>query len=217
MTLSTVPDELIVDGDVASTVLACPSCDHLFDVAGVADGETARCTGCNHFLTQHRSNGLLHVLAYSISACLYLVVACSFAFLSFRTGGLESVMTLPQTITQLVAQGMPYLALLVAGFILVIPTFVLALILFVTIVLLLWRPSPWLRSIARFLFILQSWSMADVFLVGVIVSLVKITKMATVTIGLSFWAYVAFIICFMLALASLDRYQCWHQIDELAP
>jgi paraquat-inducible protein A len=58
--------------------------------------------------------------------------------------------------------------------------------------------------------------MVEVFLIGVIVSLVKIAAMATVVLGISFWAYVAFTICFTLALSNLDRYQCWHLIEQLS-
>jgi paraquat-inducible protein A len=49
----------------------------------------------------------------------------------------------------------------------------------------------------------------------VIVSLVKIAAMATVVLGISFWAYAAFSILFTFAVASLDRYQCWQLIEEL--
>jgi hypothetical protein len=34
-------------------------------------------------------------------------------------------------------------------------------------------------------------------------------------IGLSFWAYAAFAICFIVAVANLDRYQCWERIEAL--
>ena len=38
---------------------------------------------------------------------------------------------------------------------------------------------------------------------------------ATVELGLSFWGYVAFSILFTLAIAALDRYQLWQEIEEL--
>ena len=59
--------------------------------------------------------------------------------------------------------------------------------------------------------------MAEVFLIGVIVSLVKIAAMATVEMGISFWAYAAFTICFTLAISNLDRVQCWSEIERLTP
>ena len=57
--------------------------------------------------------------------------------------------------------------------------------------------------------------MVEVFIIAVIVALVKIAAMATVVIGISFWAYAAFAICFTLAVSSLDRYQCWERIEAL--
>jgi paraquat-inducible protein A len=55
--------------------------------------------------------------------------------------------------------------------------------------------------------------MVEVFVIGVIVSLVKIHHMATVVVGLSFWAYVGFSLCFAATMASLDRLQVWREIE----
>ena len=57
--------------------------------------------------------------------------------------------------------------------------------------------------------------MVDVFFIGVLVSLVKIAQMATIHMGISFWAYAAFSVLFILALSNLDRFQCWRRIEAL--
>ena len=102
--------------------------------------------------------------------------------------------------------------------------FVLRVIVFLVILILLLilciplhygRYRPWLVPVAKGIFLGQGWAMVEVFIIGVIVSLVKIASMATVVLGISFWAYAAFTICFTLALASLDRYQCWERIEQL--
>ena len=64
---------------------------------------------------------------------------------------------------------------------------------------------------------MNSWSMVEVFVIGVIVSLVKIGAMATVVLGIAFWAYAAFALCFTAALTNLDRVQLWERIEELTP
>ncbi len=79
------------------------------------------------------------------------------------------------------------------------------------------RRSAWLVPSGRFLFFLSPWSMVEVFVIGVIVSLVKIAAMATVILGISFWAYVAFAVCFTATFTNLDRLQLWERIEELAP
>jgi paraquat-inducible protein A len=196
-------------------LIACHGCDLLVDVSDLADGEKASCPRCSHFLTRYRSDGFSRVLAYSLAGLIFLAVANGYPFLSFSAQGLESVMTLPQTPGALVEYGRPELAVLVAAFIIFIPAVILLSLLAVVIPLLSGRPAPWLHSCARFIFSVQSWSMVEVFIIGVIVSLVKIMSMATVVLGASFWAYAAFSLCFTLAVASLDRYQCWRAIDEV--
>jgi paraquat-inducible protein A len=198
-----------------SALIACHGCDLLVDVSGLADGERADCPRCGHFLTKVKLDAFSRVLAYTISALIFLVIANSFSFLSFSASGLESVMTLPQTAMELYEYGMPDLALLVASFIIIIPAVILLLLLAVVLPLLRQHPAPWLRGAARMIFTVQGWSMVEVFLIGVIVSLVKISAMATVVLGISFWAYAGFTICFTLALADLDRFQCWEAIDRV--
>jgi paraquat-inducible protein A len=195
--------------------IACHGCDLIVDVGGLVDGERARCPRCGHFLTRLRADAIGRVLAYTVSGIIFLAVANAFPFLSFAANGLESVMTLPQTALDLYGHGMATIALLVAAFIIIIPAAVMLLLILICVPLQQRRWAPWLVTAARWVFTLQHWAMVEVFIIGVIVSLVKISSMATVTLGISFWAYAAFSICFTLAVSNLDRYQCWQLIETL--
>lgn len=197
--------------------VACPSCDHLFDLSSLAEGEKSRCSRCSHFLSTYKSDAFSRVQAYASSGLIFLLLACSFPFLSFKSSGLESVMTLPQTIESLYNEGMWDLALLVAAFIVLIPALVLVLLFFLSTALSNGWRYYWPADVCKMIFHLQSWSMVEVFFIGVLVSLVKISHMATVIIGTSFWAYAAFSICFTLALSNLDSFQSWKRIEQLQP
>jgi paraquat-inducible protein A len=107
-------------------------------------------------------------------------------------------------------------SLIVGAFILVIPAAVLLMLLILCFAVSRDRYAPYLNTLARGIFVSQNWAMVEVFIIGVIVSLVKIATMATVSLGLSFWAYVAFSICFTLAISGLDRYQCWERLEHMA-
>ncbi len=203
---------------ITSTVsdeIACHGCDLLVSVAGLKDGESASCPRCGHFLTRVRSDAYSRVLAYTVSGLILLIMANSFSFLSFSSSGLESVITLRQTPAAVWNYGMPGVAIMVAAFIIIIPALVLILLLLLCIPLEQGRYRPWLVPVAKWIFLAQNWAMVEVFIIGVIVSLVKIAAMATVVLGISFWAYAGFSICFTLAVASLDRYQCWERIEQL--
>lgn len=198
-----------------SKLIACHGCDLLVDVDDLENGSRAYCPRCGHFLTRYQYDAMSRVLAYAIAAVILLVLASSFPFLSFGAGGLESVMTLREAPGSLWRYGMPELAIMVAAFIIYIPALLLLFLVSISVPLLFGLRVPWLRFAARSVFSLQNWAMVEVFIIGVIVSLVKIAAMATVVLGISFWAYAAFSICFALALATLDRYQCWEMIEAL--
>lgn len=195
--------------------IACPSCDLMFDVSSLGDGETARCSRCQHFLTTYRKDELSRVMAYAISALILLILACNYPFLQLESGGLQSMMTLPETASRLWDYKMPGLSLIVAAFIIFIPAFILILVLVLVGALMMERHYDWLRSIAWLIFTLQIWSMVDVFFVGVLVSLVKVGGMASMSMGISFWAYAVFSVLFIPAVYGLDRAQCWNRIEAL--
>jgi paraquat-inducible protein A len=192
---------------------ACIECDLLVEVGDLQPGQRATCPRCGHLLTVHIGDPLTRGLAFAIAATVLLVMANSFPFLQLKAGGLEKVMTLPRSAVELYDDGYASLAVLVLGPIVGIPALMLATLLALLLPLRRSRPARWLVSAAKVLFLLSPWSMAEVFVIGVLVSLVKIGAMATVVIGISFWAYVGFAICFTACLASLDRFELWRRIE----
>ncbi|MDX2350394.1 MAG: paraquat-inducible protein A [Porticoccus sp.] len=196
--------------------IACPSCDLVFDVSSLNDGETARCSRCQHFLTTYRADELNRVMAYTISSLILLILACSYPFLELESSGLKSMMTLPETASKLWQYDMQGLAFIVASFIIFLPAFILILVLALVGALIMeWRYS-WLRPVGRLIYTLQNWAMVDVFFIGVLVSLVKVGGMASMSMGISFWAYAVFSILYILSVYGLDRAQCWHRIEALS-
>ena len=198
-----------------SELIACHGCDQILDVSKIHDGCKASCSRCGHVLTSYQSDAMAKVVAYSVSAGIFLLIANSFSFLTLTAKGLKSAMTLPETALALYRYGLPELAVLVAAFIILIPALVLLLLFAISLPLSLDRPARWLKPAARAFYTLHEWSMVEVFLIGVVVSLIKLSHMAEVELGFSFWAYVTFSICFTLALTTIDRYQCWRKIEEV--
>lgn len=69
-----------------------------------------------------------------------------------------------------------------------------------------------LPLLARMAGLLQHWNMVEVFLIGAIVSIAKISSMASVQIGLAFWCFIGFTLCTIISLASLDPVHLWREI-----
>ncbi len=194
--------------------LACIQCDLLVTFPDLREGERATCPRCEHLLSARTPNGLARSLAFALSAAVLLVMANAFPFLSLKASGLESVMTLPSAALEIYREGYGTMAAMVFAFIAVVPGLVIAVLIALVAALLRERRATWLVPAGRALFWLSPWSMVEVFVIGVIVSLVKIHHLAHVILGVSFWSYVAFTVCFTAAMSSLDRLEVWEEIER---
>ncbi|MEE8310764.1 MAG: paraquat-inducible protein A [Candidatus Binatia bacterium] len=192
---------------------ACIECDLIVTVGDLREGQRAACPRCDHTFTVRTADAFTRTLAFAVASAVLLVMANVFPFLSLEAKGLEKVMTLPRSALELYRDGYLSIAVLVLGPIVGIPAIMLATVMALLVPLRRRHPAPWLIPAGRLLFTLGPWSMVEVFLIGVLVSLVKIGAMATVVLGISFWAYVAFAICFTATLSSLDRVQMWRAIE----
>jgi paraquat-inducible protein A len=195
--------------------IACHECDLLITIGVLDEGATASCPRCGHTLVKNTPDGLTRALSFSLAAAISLLFSNLFPFLSLEASGLEQVMTLPQSAYELYLDGYWTIAVLVMGPIMGIPALMLATLMALVVPLRHDRPAGWLIPAARLLFFLNPWSMVEVFVIGVLVSLVKVGAMATVILGISFWAYIAFALCFIAALTSLDRVLLWRRIEFL--
>jgi paraquat-inducible protein A len=196
--------------------IACLECDLLLPTPVLAEGERAACPRCGHQLASHPRDGLDRSLAFAMGAAVFLVIGCMFPLMSMKAGGFENAMTLPQSALELYYNGRTTLALLVAAFIILVPAVLLGSILALLVPLTRGRNAPWLVPAGRLIFTLSPWSMVEVFVIGVIVSLVKLAAMATIVLGISFWSYVAFSLSLTAALSSLDRFYVWGAVEQVS-
>jgi len=106
------------------------------------------------------------------------------------------------------------LSLVVFVLIVLIPALVVSLILFFVLMIKINVRPKMLSNVLRLIFGLLPWAMAEVFLVGVLVSLVKLVTISQIQLGFSFWAYALFCICYAKVLSLLDRYQLWSWLSN---
>jgi paraquat-inducible protein A len=192
---------------------ACAECDLIVTIGSLVGGQQAVCPRCGHVITSVTDDALNRAFALAMAALMLLVMANTFPFLEIEAKGLRQVMTLPHSAVELYDDGYGALSFFVMAPTVIIPGLMLVTMLALIIPLRRGRPAPWLVPAGRVLFAMNNWSMVEVFVIGVLVSLVKLTAYVSVVIGLSFWAYVGFSVCFIAAVSSLDRFQLWRRIE----
>ncbi|WP_218355259.1 paraquat-inducible protein A [Alteromonas lipotrueiana] len=185
--------------------ITCDQCYTEVKIPTLEHCQEAFCPTCEHELLTFRKNGHEHCLAFAASGLLLLLLSLPFNFLVFKSNGQQHSINITDTLNVLIAQDYLSLAIITALAILVIPAIVMLGI--AALSLLCIRDQRWRGSRAMFNTInqLTPWSMAEVFMVGVLVSLIKITSLAEVSYGMSFYAFIGFAICLTLALVNYDK------------
>ena len=196
--------------------IACHDCDLIHRAPAVPAGGAARCSRCGALFFREKVNSLDRTLALTCAGIVLFVVANVFPFLSFNMRGQETQTTLGTGVMDLYQQGMTAIAVLVAVTVILAPAVHLASLLYILLPLRLGRISPALPHAYRLIRRIQPWSMMEVFVLGILVSVVKLAEMADIVPGLALWSFGVLIVVIAAAESSLDRRRIWRRAEELS-
>ena len=195
--------------------MACHECDLLVAVPALASGQKAYCPRCNYLLAAHRPHAQAMIFAFAVSGLLFLALSTVFPFLGFSASGQERTVTLLQSILILATEDLPSLAAIIFAAIVLIPAAFLIGAVYVSIALRTNRLLPGTVAVLRWTLMLMPWSMAEIFLIGILVAFVKIVTIADVSLGLSFWSYVLFTVCITVVVLYPDKRRLWDRVKAL--
>jgi paraquat-inducible protein A len=198
-----------------SHMVACHDCDALFETRELQEGESVVCPHCAAKLHTHRPNSVHRSAALAVSAAALFLVANFFPFIELKAGGQGTRIVLAQSVSELQAHGSPWLAAAVAVFILAAPAIALGGMLYILLPLLQGRLLPGAIRVCRWVYGTDPWNMIEVFLIGVLVSLLKLGDIATVKLGVAFWAFGGLIVCLTASLSAIDRRDLWARLEAL--
>jgi paraquat-inducible protein A len=156
-----------------------------------------------------KPNGIERSLALVLASMILFAVAMSFPFLAMKSGGFEQQTNLITGVYLLYLQGMEGLATVVVLTCLLFPLLQMTGLLYVLLPLYLKKRVPRAVQVFRFVQHLQPWSMMAVFMIGILVSLVKLAKLAAIIPGISLWAFALLIFTTAAQTAVLDTHKVW--------
>ncbi len=196
--------------------MACHFCDTLHEAAAVPEGTAARCKRCGVALYQNRPASLVRVTAFSLTALILMGIVNAFPFLTMEANGISTELSLARAARELMREGSQVIGWGVAVFTIIAPLVMAGGMLYVCGPLLLGRAAPGARHVARWLGRTEPWNMIEVFLLGVLVSLMKLGEMADLTFGVGFWAFAALMVSMAGAVAGIDRNELWDRLEVAA-
>lgn len=197
------------------SLIACPNCDALYRIGKVEKGDHARCTRCHTFLFARRRDAGLIIIATALASTTLVIAALFLPFIEISRLGFSNAATIVDAALAFYGGPLFLLSLTVLGLIIALPLTRLILTLYTLIPLVLDKP-PWpgAKRAFRLSEALRPWSMAEIFLVGCTVSLIKLTDLARVELGPAFWMFVAVTLLMAVQSMVMCRWSVWKALDR---
>ena len=197
-----------------SSLMACHDCDLIQRLPHISEADTLLCIRCGAVLHSKKRNSIDRTLAWTTAGLILFALANVFPFLAFKLEAQVRQTTLLTGIQELYAQGMPELSIIVLLTTVLVPLAQMICILYIFLPLKFRRIPLGLPRVFRFVHRLQPWSMMEVFMLGILVSVVKLAKMANIVPGIALYSFLALIFVLAAMTASLDSHLVWEKLDE---
>ena len=190
-------------------MIACHECDLLLREPALPPGGRAFCPRCGAVACSRSRGTIDHTLAWSATVLVLLVLANAFPIVSLQVGPHATQSTLMGGARSLYEQGMPAVAALVLVTLVIAPALIFSLLIYLLAPVRLGRMAPGFAPLLRCIRKLGPWQMFDVFMLGIIVSVVKLAQLASVVPGPGLWAFLALMFAAVAAAGSFDPEAIW--------
>ena len=198
-----------------NSLVACPECDALQREVLLKAGGAADCRRCGAELFREKPESLDRTLAFVSAAMVVFLCANAFPLMELDAQGIRTSATLFGTVLALQETGWPTIALLALLTTIVVPFLQLALALYILVPLKLGILPHALPLVVRTIDAIWPWGMVEVFLLGAMVSMVKLKQISTVYPGWALYLIGAYVLLAAAAVAAFEPRVLWRRVAEL--
>ncbi|WP_347554959.1 paraquat-inducible protein A [Robbsia sp. KACC 23696] len=193
-------------------LIACKYCDKLHRKVVLPRRSVARCTRCSAILYQHTDGRVDKLLAIVLTTFIAYLIANAFPIVELETQGITTQTTLIGAIYQLWNDGRWTISLMVLCCALLFPMFETVALLYLLIPLQFRHRPHYFDAVLRALLAVRPWGMIEVFMLGVLVTLMKMTSVARLVPEPALFAFGALTALTALTL-SFDPHTLWDRAD----
>ncbi|WP_225785458.1 paraquat-inducible protein A [Xenophilus sp. Marseille-Q4582] len=192
----------------APGLVVCEGCDAVYRRPSLRPREIAHCRRCGTELARHPGMQQRRLLPLAVACLILFAIANLFPIVEIELQGLRSQTTLSGAVVTLAGEGMSVVALLVLATTLLFPLLQLCALCYLLVPLARGVRPPGFAGLVGLLQALRPWGMVEVFLLGVLVAIIKLSGMATVVAGPALWAFVGLTVLLTVVI-SFDPRGFW--------
>jgi paraquat-inducible protein A len=191
------------------TIIACRECDCLQREVTPPLHGAAQCVRCGAELFRNKPRSIEHTIAFLLAAAIFFIIANAFPLLSLDAQGVRTTTTLYGTSHALFIHGDPALAVLAFITTVLFPGVEIASMLYLLLNVKSGHMPRLIAPVFRLVEAIKPWGMISVFMLGALVSLVKLHNIATVEPGLALYSLGALILMLTASEAAFEPREMW--------
>ena len=202
-------------------LIVCEECDAVHHRPVLRRAEVAHCQRCGAEMERDTGSRQQRLLPLTVASLIMFVIANSFPIVQIELQGLTSQTTLIGAVKVLGMEGMSLVAMLVLATTILFPLLQLLVLFYLLLPTAHGVHRPGVKTLLRLMQMVRPWGMVEVFLLGVLVAVVKLSNMATVIPGVALWAFGALTIV-LTAVVSFNPRYLWRslviaRLDDIPP
>jgi paraquat-inducible protein A len=197
-------------------VIVCPACDLAHRLTAAPASGRRQCARCRAPLQRREHGSVDTAIAWAVCALVLLMLSNAYPLVVMAVNGNSRDTTLIGAARGLYAQGFVSLAALVLLTTVVAPLLQIVALLYVLI--------PWRRGrrafaqphVLRVLTRVRSWNFMEVFMLGALVALVRLSNFALISPGIALWSCGLLMLCLsaLSSVTSTDQLWRWAEGSE---
>jgi len=198
----------------ASSITACPGCDLLLPAPAVPDGRYLACGRCGTVLSKSYRHSLDRVLALSCAGLLLYLPAMFLPLMTLSSLGIKEKASVVDSCIGFFTNGYILVSFIVFLTAVIVPFLKIFLPFITAVSIKTGRRSPLLIRAFKFHKHLEDWGMVEVYLLGILITLIKMGDVASIDFNLGFFCFIGLVLLSMAVTVSLDRQLFWHCLDR---
>ena len=199
---------------IREDIFLCPDCDLVIENIESQPGRKLVCPRCSATVRTFVTDTVEKTLALSITGLVLFIPAMFLPLISFDVIGLESSGSIISSAFAMIRTGFLFTGIAVLLTSAVIPLAKLLVLFVVTIQVLGGKTTRRTAVAFRLYKHLDEWGMLEVYMIGILVTIIKMLHMAKIHYDAGFFCFIGLLLTTLMSSLFLDEHYFWKKIYQ---
>ncbi len=203
-----------MDEKTLERLIICPKCQTLHTIVELEEGTKAHCAVCNALLYKEDACLVDKMIAFSLSALLFLIISNSFIIVQIDLFGSEEFMNIPTMLLRLFDSGFYIVGLFLSLFLFILPFMTISIYLLLGVAYRLGWSGDYAKNLLITLSNIRLWNMVDIFLISILIAMVKLVDLFALHLGIAFYSLIIYVLLDIYLSKSIKMFNLWREYER---